>query len=348
MASRSLFWRLGRFTATPGRDPREDRLTEILAATLERTPSFAQHLMAAWAGLLGVHGPVEVTTQRYVAGAGRIDLELSSGRSVLWLECKVDAPLDCGQVERYRDALAREGRTGVVSWLVPAWRAEEPPAEVRLNTWQDLADELHGWLDGEVDGDAPGRMLAVELLRYLEEERLAGVAGLTTADFAALGGYALAEQRLTHLVRAVSDEIATTRGRLPDAAVRQNKLGGAVNFWEHLLPAESSGWPRPADGSVNLEWNGRLDMWRARPAGAWVFGAGASFEVAKVRPPEEWLRELGRAGFEYGVHVGWGIVSRYFDADEIGFERFGTQVRELALRVEHAVGYLEAHPPPGI
>src|SRR5438874_148669 len=91
----TVFRRLQQFARTPGRDAREDRLTEALAATFEASPEAARFVVGEWFALAPA-GELTVTTQRWARATERLDLELVFGalnhpEARVWLEAKVDA-----------------------------------------------------------------------------------------------------------------------------------------------------------------------------------------------------------------------------------------------------------------
>lgn len=107
-ASLSLFERLRRFGQTPGRDAREDRMTEGLASCLEAAPDAAVKLVErVFEDVTVPSGGLELWTQRPVTQFGRADLVLHFGRGSSALrvqfEVKVAAPAERAQGDKYID-----------------------------------------------------------------------------------------------------------------------------------------------------------------------------------------------------------------------------------------------------
>lgn len=111
----NLLVRLINHRVSDARSRREDYLTECFAWLLENDPGFQQALLGAdgpfgqaglQAGLQSGHlagggSRLSVVTQEPLSSRGRPDLRLSRGDSVLFVECKVDAPYDPKQISGY-------------------------------------------------------------------------------------------------------------------------------------------------------------------------------------------------------------------------------------------------------
>ena len=316
----SLFSRLRRFAPTPGRNPREDRLTEALAATLEAAPGAACALVEAWMGAPVIE-IASVATQRWVGG-GRVDLEIvASTRHPpavrMWLEMKVDSPALRAQAERYLEAISAHREQTQLVWVVPVGTKVSggSPSAAPIRTWQDLATVLDDWLTSTAPGErrqyAPA--LVEQFIRHLEEEQLASTRPLEREDAAALNRYPIASRRLAELVRLASVEIAMQRGRLDPAMGKDSR--GSADFWAHV--PGGSGW---SEGSY-FEWHGRRDGARRRPRGEWVFGAGVSWRLGlqpSASSDSDWLAARYEEGFELGSSErGMVYLFRYRQLDEL-------------------------------
>lgn len=186
----SLFHRLRQYRYSPLREAREDRLTEALAATLEAAPDAATAMVADWfrnhdsETQVEVGEPVAVRTQRPAGLRGRVDLELVFGKPSrpmfrLWVECKVDAPAERPQIERYLAALptAHPKCPGRACWLLPLDRDVEggTPSDAPVFRWTDVAAGLDDWRSALPREEQAGfaAELVREFLRHLEEQELA-------------------------------------------------------------------------------------------------------------------------------------------------------------------------------
>lgn len=299
----TLFRRLRRYTPTPGRNAREDRLTEALAATLEAAPEAARALVADWYKV-NAEGRLTVATQKRVRPGERLDLELVFGslnrrNLTVWLEAKVDATAYAHQVKRYVDALKSVHGDRRLSWLLPV---DSPvrgqnPFDVGQQTWFDVAVALNGWLRRLVASELPlyPAMIVRQFVEHLEEEGLAVTQPLTSADVAAVQGYQVAEKRVKELLRLAGLLIARAR---PVPPRRGPRPPAGLGFWEHVEHDHT--WPPNA----YFEWRGTHDGLRHEPVGAFAIGAGVSWELGN-EPSERaygsWFERRYQDGFEHGV-----------------------------------------------
>lgn len=106
----SLFSRVTRFVPGAALNPRENRLTEILAAVVEEVDGLAQALVHEWLGMGCPEGSPHVTTQ-LATPRDFVDLEFRFGsfsepEYVVWVENKHGSWLAEGQAEKYLQELA--------------------------------------------------------------------------------------------------------------------------------------------------------------------------------------------------------------------------------------------------
>ena len=179
----SVFGRLFRYQPRPGRTPREDYLTEALAATLESSAplrcDFFRYLTQQEVSV------VRVRTQ-YSRSGRRFDLRLD-GRPrgqdsdhIAVLEHKVDASEDELQLAAYADWLHDQRNAGsrTLAFVAPVARGTFTPAhaDVRFRRlrWADVADSLRESAS-RVDDEAEtkGAVLVEEFHRLLHEWGLA-------------------------------------------------------------------------------------------------------------------------------------------------------------------------------
>jgi hypothetical protein len=294
----SLFGRLGRYTATPGRDPREDALTETLAATLEAVPDAARAVAEAWFGDAPA-GDLVVKTQRRTEAGERIDLELlfgpvSSPNLLVWLEAKVGARPFREQAERYLRSLANQHTARFeFAWLLPVGvqPVDGTPEGAPVHTWQELAHVLLRWLESvdPAKRQQYGPVLVDQFLRHLEEQTLASTQPLDEQDALALNRYDLALARIEEVISQARAEISRRWG--PVVSSERQRLPYFVDHWE---PRTSGGraWPW---AEYYFEWNCLRHDARPYPKGEWIIGVGASFPLSNAPSPQQhaaWLAPL--------------------------------------------------------
>jgi hypothetical protein len=297
----TLFRRLRRYSPTPGRDAREDRLTEALAATFEAAPHAARHLVDEWFQIRA-EGTLTVATQKRVRPGERLDIELVFGplnrrNLTVWLEAKVGAIPYRDQVARYLDALQSVSGEHRLSWLLPVDREVHggTPDGVLERSWLDVAVALNRWLRQLDPGELPlyPAMIVREFVEHLEEEGLAVTQPLTSEDVAAVEGYQVAEKRINELLRLAGAMIHRQRPSPRGGARPPAGLG----FWEHV--EHDASWPADAF----FEWRGTHDGLRDHPVGAFAIGAGVSWERGNEpseRDLAEWFQRRYDEGFERG------------------------------------------------
>jgi len=331
----NLFRRLQRFAPTPGRNPREDRLTEALAATFEGAPSVAAYLATAWFGL-SPEGDLTVTTQRWVRATERLDLELVFGpvgrpECRIWLEAKVEATPARDQARRYLNALNELAGERRLAWLLPIdveVKGGSPP-EVAERTWQDLALTMREWLR-TLDADQRGSYsahLVEQFIDHLEEEKLAVTMPLDSSDVAAIDTYDLAVRRVGEILRLTASRIHARRPKEHEG--RPASPPAPLGFFEHV--AKSASWPM----TVYYEWRGSHDGLRHDPVGSYAVGAGLTWPAAEApREAEhtEWFDRRFEEGFERGAsRHGFVYLSRYRSLEElVGLPDLAAQANNLA------------------
>jgi hypothetical protein len=207
---RSFFSRITKYPIHLKSDPGENRLTEVTAATLQRSPAFAlafaDHLLGdsyQWSGLrepgrqhllrlerlrsmLGSlsEPKVGVETQVTTVGGRFVDLELTirpargrgGGGLLVWVEVKDWADLHGDQLESYvaevRSTAKARGLEPCVALLVPSgWSTERNvPVEVAIAEWRGVGQVAAGSMKGL--RDQVTRWLLAEYVAYLEEAHL--------------------------------------------------------------------------------------------------------------------------------------------------------------------------------
>lgn len=235
--------RVARHPRRVGRDEREDRLTELLAAILDspHCPGLARHVVLGWlskaledrsrAGYFDLETlrrlladeaedwECLVTTQRVLVvneGLRRPDLELrfvrrddpSAAPLHVWVEVKHGTSPHTRQLQAYLDA-QRESHLSPAAVLLVAPRGAlfdqtEIPERVPWLTWQDTAT----WIAGYPASGPVEVFLLTELQRYLREESLMDPDRITPVHLVALANYNEAWQALDVVTEWAASEVA--------------------------------------------------------------------------------------------------------------------------------------------
>ncbi len=312
----SLFLRLRRYQRTPGRDAREDRLTEALAATLEACDEAARALVKqAFVEEVDLGGEIGVESQQRLPGAQRVDLALAFGRPArphlrVWFENKVGSPAHRKQGESYMRHLdqisQRADVEGRFAWILPVVGGTvepERPEGAAVITWQEVASVLR-----EVDEESGlpdndfGLTLTRQFVQHLEEEKLAQVTPLTEKGADALNGYETALAAMSEIVTQAGVEIQQ-KWDAPGKSVKGAR-GNPLWFYHHYpmqKKLDAAAWPE--SGQCWFEWHARPDDAREEPQGEAIFAAGVVFRVESAPEPRrdgEWLDYFHKRHFEYG------------------------------------------------
>lgn len=362
----SIFQSLQKYTRTPGRNPREDRLTEALAVTLNRAPDAARFLVRKLFTELEVptKSRAEARTQVWTR-RGRVDLALvfgaENGDLLVWFENKVDAPPEAEQGKRYIEELkAREEEGRCATWGF-GWILKrkndlvDPPAAATVGTWQTLGEHLREWLVQGDHGepDEHGRWFVEQFLDHLEkEEFLAITEPLGHDDIEVLAGYDVARSRMRGLAELVDHEVKKQWGDFPEAErtrLETEVWGGSAGWWLSRPNQDVGFWftypaaRRGTSGDWPRDWYFQIvggdDRLRQAPEGKWVFGAGLAFGAPREQVPDgfyEWVKRLLDLGFESGEERGpyaGRQVGRYLTLDEMFEELGGDGIRQQARRL---------------
>lgn len=306
----SFFSRITRYVPTEFQDPRENRLTEITAATLERVPGLAFEFART---LLGEKLPswideetrCRVETQVHVAnerGRGFVDLLLSfevSRADVvdefdLLVEVKHGSPESGNQLDFYSSSMA-ELPSRASELVVLAGREFGETAEltdgtnVKVVHWQQLTNALRA---SDFRGKENSWLLR-EYLNYLEEEKLMAIGplDLDAAMFAAL--YPRANESLNELHRIALKKVCDwgplvhNWGGYAETSVGPGRRhdfttgGHEVSNWDSDVVFEFQFLPEDDPG------NGRPSL---------AFFAGAWFGKKAAKPSDEWFTKMSDSG----------------------------------------------------
>ena len=287
-----MFRRVTRYRASANIDPRENRLTEVTAATLEHVDglavSFVRRLLAlgerdadrrrlsesersrrAQLRQLAVEvAPERVSVQTQVpTNQGRyVDLEVllrprpaADGRGLLvWVEVKHGADLHGDQVDVYRQDIdgrfPGDGVERVVVLLGPrGWRpAERVPETVLRADWQALGRELPEYARGL--GAPEQRWLLNEYVRYLKEEGLSDPDALTLTSALALMHYEHAEAAATGICEHADAYVAEQWGERTDCTTYRGEPAYGLDYRATYAACRRGETPHPRWDTYAFQW----------------------------------------------------------------------------------------------
>jgi hypothetical protein len=353
--SHTVFGRLTRFTQTPGRDPREDQMTEGLAACLEAAPDAGRALVHELFGI-SPRGEVSVETQQVTRGYGTTDLEIELGHGPssvhVLFEVKVDSPASAEQGIRYMNLLRARGGESHFAWLLRVGRdvAGTLPDPAQICTWQQVATALNNWLRRQDDA-LYGPALVKQYIQHLEDEQLASTHGFTKDHALAVNHYESAKAALAGVLDQARARILQEWRVIDGPSQEWFARGAPWWFWQHLEKRSTSGstdWYEPAF----LQWQCSLDSLRApeQRQREFAIGAGVVFFAGRQPLPgrdDEWLERRYDESFEYARGDPWPRILKWLPLREIaekpGFEE---QVDRVVDHVQGALELLVADPPP--
>ena len=315
----SLFRSVTRYVPAAKGDPRENRLTEVTSAVLERVqpvamavcrylaeaaPQEAAAEATAALGLMRDEARVEVRTQRGTRSGGFVDLELRAGAgppsrdALLWVEVKHGAGVHYAtdprtgrprpQLEAYLQDI-EEVPAGARLVVLVAPRASMPDyraREVAAITWQEVAVLIASWRDSAALTDRD-RFLIEEYCRYLREEQLMDPGEpLTEHHAAVLAAQPGTEEVLGELVTLADERVRELWGQPTTTYEKYKPVRGAQ-------PGASGPW-----GTVYFDWGfGPEEARQEQSRGGQAFYAGATMEGAQT--DMAWLALCESKGFEY-------------------------------------------------
>lgn len=356
-----FFSTITRFLPHPGRDPREESLTEIFAAVLRRSPE-AAYEVATTCGLADLAGDetVSIDTQRPAAGLERVDVELlfdspTAGRRCLWLELKWYAKPDASQVVRYADHLKQIGRPEDRVVLVAPWtslkRHEQELDQIDCRSWTDVALAIRSVAAGGQREDV-GSWLVDEFLSYLKEQDLSAHEGLELEHLAALHGFHPAQERFLALVDRL-DQLETLH--LAKWRYRSQRRHHERLDYFRVHKAVTS----PGEDELHVNW--LLMELHIRPAPSesdkrrpWALGAG--FKMGSAAPPDRVLEACNAgsisprfvhyeaAPYGTGQREEWFVMRHLPLSGIVAEPELDSQVGRLAAFAEESWAVLAARP----
>lgn len=257
-SSLSLFGRLRQYETTSGRHPREDQLTEALAATLDAAPDAAKRLVERifHHGESAIDSPCRVRSQPDPGQHGRADLEIAFGPEDrpslrVWFENKVDSPAYGDQGERYMRRLEElrslDGGSWRFAWILRVGSTVEdgPFERASVVTWQDLASVLDEWRARQDDQESYATRLVAEFVKHLEEQGLGRTRALSERDALALNWHEEAQLPARQLVEQARALVRERWGEF-DAPLQDTRVRDPLWFWRHYPkhgPGRSLRWP---------------------------------------------------------------------------------------------------------
>lgn len=346
MAKTSLARRVVRYTPALV-DPGENRLTELLAWTLDVVPELAVDLLPG-AAVPPLGSPVHVRTQRSTVGGRFIDLEISYGSQtspdvLVWIEIKHGASLHENQMENYVADMSHEpGATKVLGLLAP--RNSMPSWIGPSQTWQDAARLIRRRCDG-YDPSEASRLALEELLRYLEEEGLVDPSALTTTDAFELTARPAADRAVTELTRLTAAKVESAWAP-PSASAGGAKPAYGTSWWAAYPVARTV--PAATWGDAHFEWTVRHDDFRPDSRDAIGIFAGATF-TSKNNPlhaeNDAWLTARSLEGFERVQAWYWRLWRTKYPEELLVESTIDEQAQLLADWIIETFSLLEDQPP---
>jgi hypothetical protein len=354
MSAPSLFRRVGKYAPSHVVDPRENRLTECLAAVLERVDGLGAWLVAGWLEEAPRDGELHVRTQRSTISGKFVDLDLRfSGEKPLlvWVEIKHGAELHGDQLESYAaDIVVETTHESRLVLLAPRQSMPPAPDGVVSVEWQEVGRQLRAF-SGRDGIEEKDRWLIGELHDYLKEEGLSDQDAFSPATVFALSAFPAAERTLARLNEIADGYVragwgAPPKGFLKRSGSQQPNYG--VGWWISFpLPGnedDKSPW-----GKAWLEWGVRPDTAREDGRDGLAFFAGATFPTksnpmfsAKTQP---WLAELSDRGFERVQDWYWRLWRYRYPEELMAAPTLENQARVLADWVLESFSTLAGSPP---
>ncbi len=171
--SNDLFIRLINHRVTDTISRKEDFLTEIFCWILDQDHTLTLDFLK-FVGLTELENETiqSIQTQVQLGQFGRVDAQIQSSTETLLIECKVDAPYDPTQIQRYLDHA--DSVNAKVLAIIPAIQSidlELPnhPSFVDILTWEDI----YSWLNESIINIDPLLQPHIEsLLALLRHYRL--------------------------------------------------------------------------------------------------------------------------------------------------------------------------------
>lgn len=323
---------------------RENRLTEITAATLERvdglTSRFASFVSGGtcprWVANGEAHR-VEISTQvpmrgRFRSGFADLVLEFATDaeplprRYVLIVEVKHGAPESGDQIDVYeqhlRDHVAAESALVILAPrnFVENTRSAKSSAP-HVSYWQDLAADVQQHLKRHPP--TTNSWLLAEYLDYLKDEGLMEPDRIDVQTALFMQLYPDAIDSVLRLDELVVERVQQQWGDADRSSSHATKRGPGTYHSFPFKPASAvSGW---------LELTFRDDRSLDLSRGSLVYLAGPSWKKSDPQPSEEWFGVLSQHGFQQFVLDGYQRCMRaLYPEDLVAYASLSEQADAVA------------------
>lgn len=182
-----FFDRIFQYRQSEWRAPRENYLTEILAAILEKhkklAAAFVEYLLADRDDIQ--HGDiyrVDIETQRRFCGLQPdiyVTAHDSVGRHILIIENKIDAPEGENQLASYMELLEKKGQNANSRTLVYITQYSGSDFDGELKQfkhlyWHEVYTWIKNWVEESYNQEANSVELVTELLNLMEDWKMDG------------------------------------------------------------------------------------------------------------------------------------------------------------------------------
>lgn len=331
---------MGVYRATAKQDPAENRLTEALAAVLERVNGLPHALVEHWTGR---RVPPEwmpaIATQRATARGYRIDLEIrfrSQGRSeqVCWVEVKHGADLHGQQLDQYQRDLAhvsdsQQARRDLVLLAPSHAMPSDVPRTVLKQTWQATSRVVAQHLSAATD--PVDKWFLEQFISYLKEEQLATGDAFNTEHAMYLAWQLEAERVLEDLHEQVDERVGAKWADMGDSSGYAR-----VDFWSNYPLAKKGRAPREGWKEDDYAYWGLFTDPRPDEVDTPVYQAGLALGLKGSAPHtagsiSRWLAKREEAGFSYLEQGGEFVMIRFFRPEELlPFQTLDDQVEKLS------------------
>lgn len=322
----------------------EDRLTEILAAVLERVPEVGPLLARAWtapsqesaaAREIAVSNtslahsalatlPLRSVRTQHTTGKGkRPDLVLRFGPRrqptredvVIWVEDKLDANPHEMQLTNYCKELPQDVHAAAVVLLAPRsslpYTVPEPvPESVFQRSWQEAGRQILKLCDNEAD---PVKLFLLrELIAYMREENLTDLEAIRPEHLVSLAYASQADAALERICEEASGLIEKGWDRAPDDFESRPRLKTKTpaygwDYWESWKMTKTR---KGEEDYPCLDWHAAWNSQLAEAEGrslVFISGLTTSADGELAATDEERVRH---ERLEAGVLVG-GIPVRF-------------------------------------
>lgn len=306
----SIFDRIFWYRQSDKRTPKEDYFTEILAAILKTHKNLAKAFIGYLSGCDGIEH-VDIETQRNFCGR-RPDIYVtardSTGRHVIILENKIDAPEGKNQLASYMELLKEKRLDTASRTLVYVtknygsdFRKKSRYVEFQHFYWHQVYEWIKEWIKEPKNQETGDGELVTELLNLMEDWRMDGE--ITAKDLRAAVIYhtsLYSGESLFDIMRQAWDQ-----SKIEEVLKRQPRRWSSKNYsecWKYSTTlTDFKIWI-----GMGYWFNREDETWSAArlelPSAAVAIYPAAGFQPAKLkRPSGAWTDDseyTGYAGYE--------------------------------------------------